>query len=53
MQDAQQIYKWGSVSSVSLEMGSRNGLQPARYNRRDRLLAQVRALTSVAWMQHS
>ena len=33
--------KWGRVSAVSLEVGSQNGLQPARYNCRDRLFCQV------------
>ena len=41
VQDMQQMHKWGSVSSVSLEMGSENGLQPAQYSCRDRLLCQV------------
>ena len=35
------MHKWGSVSSVSIEMGSENGLQPAQYSCRDRLLCQV------------
>ncbi len=40
-QDMQRMHKWGSVSSVSLEMGSEDGLQPAQYLCRDRLLCQV------------
>ena len=35
------MHKWGSVSSVSVEVGSENGLQPAQYSCRDRLLCQV------------
>jgi len=38
------MHKWGSVRSVSLEIGSQNGLQPAQYEDRDRLLCQVRVI---------
>ena len=51
MQDAQLDNKWGRVSAVSLEVGSQNGLQPARYNCRDRLFCQVMSpLNWVFWV---
>ena len=36
-----QAHQWGPVSRVLLEVGSCDGLQPARYDRLDRLMAQV------------
>ena len=35
------MHGWGAVTAVSLEVGSADGLQPARYHGADRLLAQV------------
>jgi hypothetical protein len=43
LQESQNIHKWGGVRGVNLEVGSSNGLQPARYHTHDRLLAQVRS----------
>ncbi|BDA49058.1 probable hypoxia-inducible factor 1-alpha inhibitor [Coccomyxa sp. Obi] len=41
LEEAQNIHRWGGLRGVNLEVGSCNGLQPARYHTHDRLLAQV------------
>ena len=41
------MHKWGSLSSALLEMGSKDGLQPAQYSSQDRLLCQVACLSQI------
>lgn len=36
------MHRWGGLRSMSLEMGSANGLHPAQYQIHDRLFIQVR-----------
>lgn len=46
------MHKWGGLRGVNLEVGSSNGLQPARYHTHDRLITQVHSLSRPCHRRH-